>query len=358
MSFELLDLEVQNGLLGRNAGIPMGFARLNRYVSIRRKIMTLIFGATGSGKSAFAHSAYILHPFDNILANPRPDIRFKVILFSMERNKIYIIAKWVSRKIFLDYGILIPVPKLLGWWEKVKLTKDEHDLFLSTKDYLNELLEVVDIISGPQNPTAIYKYVKAYAEANGKLESVDEYTKVYIPNHPNEIVEIMEDHIGLTKPEMEKGHFQTKKEAIDKLSEYNQWFRDILGYTVIPISQLNRNLANPIYQKMDNFEPSIDDVKESGRPGEDSDIVIALFDPLRYKTNDASYQVANFVDPTTGANYFRSIKILKNSYGEDSIRIGMAFHGAIGSLKELPKKDQMSAFDYNELFTGSYFLNT
>jgi hypothetical protein len=177
--FDDLNSEVNEGLAGRNSGIPMGFERLNRYVGIRKRLMTLIFGAPGSGKSAFVHSAYILHPFDYLLAHPSPDIRFKVILFAMERSKIYLIAKWVSRKIFLDYAILIPIPKLLGWWgDKYKLTKDEHDLFLSIKDYLGELQETVDIIGGPQNPTGCYKYVKAYAEANGKFEQIDEYTRI------------------------------------------------------------------------------------------------------------------------------------------------------------------------------------
>ena len=97
-------------------------------------------------------------------------------------------------------------------------------------------------------------------------------------------------------------------------------------------------------------------IKESGRPGEDSDVVISLFDPKRFKTTDPNYKVDKFVDPATGANYFRSAKILKNTYGEDSIRCGMAFHGAIGYFKELPKSKDMEGFNYNELFNGDYFL--
>ena len=88
-------------------------------------------------------------------------MKMKVILFSMERSKIYTLTKWLSRKIFLSEGILIPIPKLLGWWD-VKLTKNEHDLVLQFEDYINELSEFVDIIEGAQNPTGIYKYVKNY----------------------------------------------------------------------------------------------------------------------------------------------------------------------------------------------------
>jgi len=352
MSFEQLSLEVSKGLEGKNNSIPMGFDRLNKFIGIRKRIYTLIFGSTGSGKSSYMHSAYILNPFDYLIKEKPKDLKFKVILFSMERNKIYTLAKWMSRKIFIDQAILIPIPKLLGWWD-TKLTKDEHDLFLAYKWYIDELLQVVDIIDGAQNPTGIYKYVKNYASENGIFEQIDEYHKIYIPNHPNEVVIIAEDHLGLTR--MEKSH-KSKKEAIDHLSSYNQYFRDVLGYSPVAVSQINRDLSNPIYQKMDSFEPNLDQVKESGRPSEDSENVISLFDPIRFKTSDPSYKVDNFVDNTTGGKFFRSVKILKNTYGEDDIRIGMAFHGPTGIFKELPRSKDMEGFDYNSLFTGQYFL--
>lgn len=351
--FDKLLEEIQKGIEGRNNGVPMGFHRLNKYIGIRKRIYTLIFGATGSGKSAYTHSAYILNPFDWYMKTGRhTGMKLKIILFSMERSKIYTISKWLSRKIFLDQGTLIPIGKMLGWWD-TKLTKEEHDLILMYNDYVNELLEVVDIIEGAQNPTGIYKYLKEYSEKNGKVHQIDEFHKIYQPNNENEIVMPIVDHLGLTK--IEKG-LLTKKEAIDKVSGHFQWARDFLGYSPVAVSQLNRNLSNPIYQKMDSFEPTLDDTKESGRPGEDSDVVISLFDPMRYKTNDPSYAVENFLDKSTGAKYFRSIKVLKNTYGEDDVRIGMAFMGATGIFKELPKRSEMEGFNYESLFNHSYFL--
>lgn len=350
--FDLLKKEVDNGIQGRNSGIPMGFRRLNKYIGIRKRIYTVIFGATGSGKSAFCHSAYILHPFDWWYANKNTsNVKLKFILFSMERSKVYTLAKWTSRKIFLDQGVNIPIAKLLGWWE-TKLTKDEHDLFLMYENYINELTAICDIIEGAQNPTGIYKYVKKYAEANGTIEDINEYDKIYHPRHPNEIVIPIVDHFGLIK--MERG--MSKKEAIDKTSEYFQWMRDFLGYTPIGVSQINRDLSNPIYQKMDNIEPNLDQIKESGRPAEDADVVVSLFQPSRYKTNDASYNnVSKFISPE-GADCFRSIKILKNTYGESDLRIGMGFHGSTGTFAELPKPKDMDSFDFETLFTGQFFL--
>ena len=353
MSFQDLKTAVQDGIEGKNNGIPMGFNRLNRYIGIRKKIMTLIFGPSGSGKSSYLHSAYILNPFDHYLkSGKKKEFEFKFILFSQERSKTYVLAKWLIRKIFLDQGILIPLPKMLGWWNE-KLTKDEHDLVLAYEWYINELLQLVDIIEGPQNPYGIYKYVKEYALKTGRIEEIDEYHKVYIPDDPSKITMIGEDHLGLTK--QEKG-MSSKKEAIDKVSEYNQYFRDFFGYTPLPVSQLTRNLNNPIYQKMDSFEPTIDDIKESGRPGEDSDIVCSVFEPLRYRTTDPTYDAEKFIDKANGAKYFRSLKILKNTYGEDDIRCGMGFMGSTGIFAELPKAKDMENFDYNSLFTGEFFL--
>lgn len=47
MSFYDLSKAVQDGLDGRNNGIPMGFDRLNRYIGIRKSMYTLVGGLTG-----------------------------------------------------------------------------------------------------------------------------------------------------------------------------------------------------------------------------------------------------------------------------------------------------------------------
>lgn len=352
--FDILSKQVEIGLEGQNQGIPMGFVKLNRYTGIRKRMYTLVFGSTGSGKSAFVNSSYILNPFDWYVSSANDtNIKLKIILFSQERSKMYTQMKWISRKIFLQEGVLIQIGTLLGWAGYPRLTSDEHDLFKMCEDYILAMNEVVDIVESPQNPTGVYKYVKEYAEANGVVEKISEYKKIYIPNNENEIVIPISDHAALTKPEKQ----QNKKEAIDKLSEYFQLFRDFYGYSPVVVSQVNRDISNPIYKKMDNFEPNLDQVKESGRLAEDVDTALCLFQPHRYKTNDVAYDTSKFIDQTTGGDYFRKIIILKNTYGESDIGIGMAFHGATGTFKELPRARNMDNFDYSSLFNGSYFLD-
>jgi hypothetical protein len=50
---------------------------------------------------------------------------------------------------------------------------------------------------------------------------------------------------------------------------------------------------------------------------------------------------------------------LKNTYGEDDLRFGMAFWGSSGIFKELPKPrtDEMERFDYQQVIEGNYFKN-
>jgi replicative DNA helicase len=106
MSFELLKSEVQAGLEGRNDGIPMGFDRLNRYIGIRKGMYFLVGGLTGSGKTSFIDDAFVLNPFDWYINQPNPKIKLRIIYRSMERSRTYKMAKWVSRKIFLDHGLI------------------------------------------------------------------------------------------------------------------------------------------------------------------------------------------------------------------------------------------------------------
>lgn len=353
MSFELLKAEVDKGLSGKNGGIPMGFHRLNRYVGIRKGMYYLVGGLTGSGKTSFIDDAFVLNPVDWALSKEglASGVKVKVWYRSMERSRTYKMAKWVSRKIFLDQGIIIPVSKLLGWTET--LTKDEHDLFLYYEDYVNQLSEIVTIIDGPENPVGIAKDLKKYALERGSIEQLDDYNKIYVPNDPNEITIVVIDHIGLLKLTKDQ---PTKKQAIDKMSDELRYARDFYGYSPVVVSQFNRDISNPTRIKNGDVEPQLEDFADSSATQNDADVVMGLFDPMRYKVADPSgYNLDKLVD-SYGAKYFRSLRLIKNSYGEDDVRIGLGFLGQIGMFKELPRKKDITDDDYESIINKSYFL--
>jgi hypothetical protein len=318
MSFQELRKAVQEGMDGRNNGIPMGFDRLNRYIGIRKSMYTLIGGLTGSGKTSFVDDAYVLNPFDWYISKyNKTNFKLKIIYRSMERSRTYKLSKWVSRKIFLDHGIVIPVNKLLGWTEK--MSKDEHDLFLMYEDYMGEMSEVMTIIDGPENPVGIAKELKTHALKNGKIEQLDEYNKIYVPNNDNEITIVIIDHIGLLKTTTAQ---PTKKDAIDKMSDELRYARDFYGYTPVVVSQFNRSISNPQRLKNGDVEPQLED-----------------------KLRD-----------DYGAKYFRSLRLIKNSYGEDDVRIGLGFLGQIGMFKELPRQRDMTEENYISVTNKTFFL--
>jgi hypothetical protein len=365
MSFELLKAEVNAGLEGRNNGIPMGFNRLNKYIGIRKSMYFLVGGLTGSGKTSFIDDAFVLNPFDWYIGQNTPKmseitdtvpskIKLRIIYRSMERSRTYKLAKWVSRKIFIDQGVIIPVAKLLGWNDR--MSHDEHDLFLMYEDYIGAMEDVITIIDGPENAVGIAKELKAHALQNGRIEQVDEYNKRYFPNNENEITLVILDHVGLIKTTKDQ---PTKKEAIDKMSDELRYARDFYGYTPVAVSQFNRSISNMQRLKNGDVEPQLEDFAESSSTQNDADVVLALFDPMRYKVADSSgYDLDRLLDKNTGAKYFRSLRLIKNSYGEDDVRIGLAFMGQIGMFKEMPKRKDITDSDYQAIVDKTFFLNT
>jgi hypothetical protein len=351
MSFELLKHEVELGLTGRNNGIPMGFDRLNRYIGIRKSMYFLVGGLTGSGKTSFIDDAFVLNPFDWYIMQKAPNIKLRIIYRSMERSRTYKLAKWVSRKIFLDHAMIVPVSKLLGWNEK--MTKDEHDLFLMYEDYMNQMNDVITIIDGPENAVGVAKELKAHALQNGRIEQVDEFNKRYFPNNENEITIVIIDHIGLLKTTKDQ---TTKKQAIDKMSDELRYARDFYGYTPVVVSQFNRDISNPIRIKNGDVEPQLEDFAESSQTQNDADVVLALFDPMRYKVADPSGYSLDKLKDEFGAKYFRNLRLIKNSYGEDDVRIGLGFMGQIGMFKELKKRKDMTDSDYESVINKTFFL--
>lgn len=358
--FDRLAQEVQEGIEGRNESIPIGLPRLGKYANWRKRIFTLLFSSTGAGKSSLADDM-ILNACDWCIKHRSQGGRcIKFIVFSMERAKHYRIAKWVSRKIFTDEGIAIPLPKMLGWW-KEKMNAKEHELFLRYKDYIDMLLdEYIDIYDGARSGQDMYRILKEFFEANGEytVDPKNPYKKIYVPNDPNLIVVPVIDHGNLTKRTKE---YPTKKQAVDFTCEIMQGFRDLEGASPFWIAQVGRSISNPLRLKDSEAELTLDDVKESGDMGDACDIALSLFDPIKYKQGSKTgYNPTDFLDRENGAKYFRSIQICKSSYGEDDLRIPLAFNGFCGQFKELPRKDTLDDKELRNLAESvknrSYFL--
>src|SRR5690606_25302590 len=240
--------------------------------------------------------------------------------------------------------------RLMGWVGKnERLTPREIDLFNRYEDYIESLMEKIIMIPGPQNPTGMKKFVEdVYAKKHGTLDTTNKYVPKYIPNNNNLITLIITDHIGLTKYET---GLTSKKAVIDKSSEHKQRWRDLYGFSPIDVSQFNRDIANPIRLKSGDIEPMLEDFKDSSSTQENSDIVLSLFDVMRYANDKngiedpSGYDLGRLRD-SKGNKKYRNLKILKNSYGSDDVRIGLAFQPEVGYFKEMKKRSEIRDEDY------------
>ena len=365
----------KKGLLGKNKSLTMGLKKLNKYFGLRKQIMYCISGYSGSGKTSFVDNAFVLNPIEYLEAL-KDKTNFHILYFSMERSKDYKIARWISRQIFINErdkdgkGIIIPLETILGWVNTA--TPEQQVLIEKYFTYANNLLDkYVTIFELPTNPTGIYKAVRTFALSRGVWEEViirkktgyEYFKKIYTSNDPDEFIEVIIDTIQIAKPEKKDDKFMmSPKETMDKVLEYCRGFRDELAYSPIIVSQNNRDIADSMRIKAGDVSPRLEDLLGTSSLATDSEVVLALFDCTRYKVPDPfGYDVGKLregVDNNNpGSLKYRSLSILKNSYGAENIGVGLAYQPETGILMELPYKKYMTEEIYTSVLDNTYFLN-
>ena len=167
----------------------------------------------------------------------------------------------------------------------------------------------------------------------------------YIPNNPNLIYNVIIDHIGLVRPQ--QGN--TLKKEMDLLSSYLVTLREKCGISPVVIQQANREQGNIERFKQGKSAFTINDAKDSGNTVQDSNIMIALYNPNR----DGLKTYKKYNIEILG-NSFRSVMILKNRFGDCDVEVGMNFFGGINTFAELPRPDEI--YDYEKYTDPTYLL--
>jgi hypothetical protein len=344
MFSELLSADIENGINGKNQGIPTGFKIVDSNINgIQKSIYTIVGGNPGTGKTSYVDLAYVLNPYDWYLKNKdNTNLKFKIIYRSMERNTKYKLAKWTCLKIFKDHGIVMDVPTMLGWQgKKYEITPELRDIIYKCGKYFDDMFEsgIIEILDGSENPTGIFNHVNKRMLECGKIVQINEFSRRYKPNDDNLITVVINDHIGKLKSESRNGVHLNSKELLDKHSEYMGQLRDFYGISPVDVCQFNRSIGSIDRMKMKSVSPEPDDFKGSGDMYENADVALGLFNPYKFKVNDfLDYDIPKFITPT-GENRFRSLSIIKNSYGADDVIIGLNFLGEKGNFREMPTSD-------------------
>ncbi|NLR61103.1 hypothetical protein HGH93_23580 [Chitinophaga polysaccharea] len=343
---------MEEGLLGIHEGIPVGIGKLDSYLSLRKSMLYVLGGYTGSAKTSAADELFVLNPYEHMLREGKTD-KLRIVYWSMERKKVFKVAKWISHKIFKETGEVIPMKRLLGWVKKdQRLSEEEQRQVKALKPYFDKMFECIRIIDGRQNPTGIRKEIKRIALENGEQTKINQYEEVYKPFDPSVIWFHLFDHVGKLKCENGK----SLKDTIDSFSDdTSNLTRDLYGHSALILSQFNRDISNPSRLKMGDVEPRLEDFKNTGDLTEDADVVMAIFDPWRYKVADTMGFDLERLRSKEGAKMYRSFQILKSSYDTEGVKTGLAFQPHTGIFKELPLPEQMGQ-TYNKVTDNSFFM--
>jgi replicative DNA helicase len=313
------------GKKGKNKGLAMGLPRLEKFIAgIQRKIYTLIAGGTGSGKTTFALYAYIYKPLMEMLGDPR----LKIIYYSLEMTAEVLLAKLASIFIWEQYGVDMPFDVILS---RTEVISDEHyEILLEVRKWLEDIQQHLIIYDKSMTCDGLYAHLREYAEENGEFYE-DDTQEIYTPNVEGQFTIVILDHIGLLR----RKTAQAKKEAIDAASNHLIYFRNKCGYSPVVLMQVNRTSSSMDRRNAEMQELQLDDIKDSGTPSEDADLVMAIFNPFREKMS----KYRGFIIPKI-REYLRSILILKNRYGDADKFVAMNFFGSVGLFKELPDLEE------------------
>jgi replicative DNA helicase len=149
--------KVEAGKSGLNVGIPIAFQRLQEYLpNIQQKTTYLIGAGTKVGKTSFADDVFFYGAYD-YFANLKKQgtlegFDLDIDYFTFEIDEETKILKGVTRKIWLDYGILVDTNTILSRG-KNHCSDEIYDIVLTNREYFEELESVCTMHAMPDNPT-------------------------------------------------------------------------------------------------------------------------------------------------------------------------------------------------------------
>lgn len=351
MKDDFLD-SVDDGIKGMNEGIKTGWSRLSKFThNIQKKRLFVVGAQEKTGKTAFVDDFFILAPY---LLNPDLNIEWKY--FSYEIDKISKKAKWTAYFMVKIYNITVgedggPIEDayILSLGDR-KLGPNHRKIIEEiNKKYIIPLFRKIDFFEEREGPTGIWKHLMSHATKTGEIlyeeydfHETDDLGKFTgkitkkkrmsgFKSHSDLTTIFIIDHAGLCKKER---NF-SKKENIDKLSEYSTLCRNLFEFTGVIVSQFNRDLGKIDRLKFsgEQLQPSSTDFKETACLGEDASLLIGLFNPGLYPhiKKHLGYDLDKI-----GKGY-RSLHILANRHGISGANISYNLEGNTGICTELDK---------------------
>tara|TARA_R110000744_G_scaffold348607_1_gene454194 strand:+ start:2956 stop:4209 length:1254 start_codon:yes stop_codon:yes gene_type:complete len=391
--------QIEAAMAGNAIMIPNPIEALQTTFNLMQSRFTLLGSTSGAGKSSFIDDLYILKPWRQLRGNDK--VHYEVLYYSMERKKMFKHAKWLSWMLHEDHGWLIPSDDILGWNPKGVISKSVHKAVRSYDEEMSDLLDTVHIYDGTTSVDKIANAIRSKAKQLGTLFTSDNIgvkkwgkgnyiakfsaenirqtrtgpieiasfvhmnkkyqmepnKREYVLLNPHTFITIVLDGVGLIQPRQG----QSTKQAVDEITQVLADARDVFGFSPVMVSQFNRGIADVHRQKAHgaDLSPQESDFKDSGGPFQAADLVLGLFDPVRFKAYDKAgfyggYDVLGGMKVPRGPSRFRSLHILKNSFGVDNKAFGLGFWGECNYFEALPtpNKEEELAHIYAKIISG------
>ena len=327
--------------------IPYPFARARKdFPGMERAEYIGIMANTKVGKSQFTCNLLFSALMELYWGKAMFDIN--IIYFALEETPERIMQRFMSWLLYEDSDGKIRVSPR-------ELRSTLHPCPQKAMDALEQedIQDILDffqqhIIFPPRsenNPTGIYNWCRAWAEARGKRVE-KEYEEVpgivkksfdhYEPDNPNEFNIIVIDTINLVEPE--RG--MDDKAVMRKLSEYcAKYLRNDYYFTILTIQQQNFSSYSLDAAKQKRFEPTLGDAGNSKEIQRDMDAIIALYKPYDFDKECpyCGYDISKLGKRGVFAKY------LFNRNGEGGGITPLFFDGATSHFWELPRPKDTGA---------------
>ena len=338
--YELID----SGLEGSNQGLSLGLPKLELYVDgYLPGTSYLIAAQSGVGKSTFMLYTLVFKPLMDYLNNNYEVDRDPYwIMFNLEMTPEQIYAKLVSMYIYETFGEQMTYKEMFSRGKGEKLSESRYEMIKQCDDFLDILDKRLIFHDGTLTAEKYYKHVLNDLKLFGTFNEDN-----YIPNNPYQIIGVIIDHLSLVRASSGK----SKKDEMDLISSYSVGFRNKCKIvSPIHIMQFNRNANGQERIKQGLQEPDASDFKDSAAMYEDSQVVMALHSPIKFKlTKYRKYNVTEL------AQNFVACILLKTRFGTSDIAVGLGFYGDCSTYKELPKGEEIT--DYEIYKTPNWSLS-
>lgn len=281
---------------------------------------------TNVGKTPLAKFLFVLIP----LFWASKGAKVKIFYFCLEESKEQFYDSMVASKLYRDKKKNLNTMQLNSMFDVENIDEETLKDIEQFENYFEWFEKTVEIITHISNPTGIYKYVKEYAQKNGKFyykeQEVLDGGDTYIPNDPEEYVIVLTDHINLLDTESgaptlaEAMHRLSTKYCLDRMVNAYQ-------YIVCNVHQQSTEGENADYNKFNQNRSSITTLGDNKRISRDYHVLFALDAPHKYNiNNDRGYDVM-----LCGGLFYRGLTVLKNRFGPANVHVGVQIvpHGCM-----------------------------